>query len=105
MTNASINFGIKSSLPQSQIVMIMGIISIISILCCPGIGIILAIIALVLSRQDRQLYRMTPEKYTLESFHQLKAGIILSWITVGFNLFCYLIFFIIVVTGNLDNLK
>ena len=106
MNFPSSDYTIKFPLPQSNLVLAMGIVSLVSsLLCCISIGIVFAIIALVLARQDKRLYNMNPEKYTLESYNQLKAGVILSWITVALNLLGYFIFLIIVVTGNLYKFK
>lgn len=99
------HFLIKQPLPQSQLILTMGIISLVSIFSCGCLGMIVGIIALVLSRDDKLLYRLTPEKYTLESNNQLKSGIILAWVSVVIIFILYFTFFIIVVTGNLDKLR
>lgn len=65
-------------LPNSTTVLVLGILSIV--ICC--VGLILGIIALVLSGKDRKLYAQNPGKYTLSSFNNLNAGRICAIIGV-----------------------
>lgn len=69
------NFGgMQQSLPNATAVLVLGILSIVTC-CCYGIpGVILAVIALVLSKKDRQLYAMNVGAYTEGSYKNLNAG-------------------------------
>jgi hypothetical protein len=65
----------QQQLPNSNAVLILGILSLIFI--CPYIsfiGIVLGIIALVLASRDQSLYSQTPAKYALSSYNNMKAG-------------------------------
>ncbi len=66
---------VQQQLPNSNTVLVLGILSLIFI--CPYIsliGIVLGIIALTLSGRDHSLYSQNPSKYALSSFNNLKAG-------------------------------
>ena len=63
----------KMSLPNATAVLVLGILSIPGC-CCYGLGIILGIIALVLSAKDRRLFAGNPEVYDIKSYNNLNAG-------------------------------
>jgi hypothetical protein len=66
---------VQLQLPNATAVLVLGILSLIFI--CPYIsliGIVLGIIALVLSGKDNSLYRSDPSKYALSSYNNMKAG-------------------------------
>lgn len=66
---------VQQQLPNATAVLVLGILSLIFI--CPYIsliGIVLGIIALVLSGKDQNLYRENPARYALSSYNNLKAG-------------------------------
>ncbi|MFP4620541.1 MAG: CCC motif membrane protein [Bacteroidales bacterium] len=76
--------GNKQILPNSTAVLILGIVSIVGVLCTQGImGIILGIIGLVLSGTPMRMVRENPEAYTEASIKNLKAGRICSIIGVS----------------------
>ncbi len=62
------------SLPNSTAVLVLGILSIVTCCCWGVIGLILSIIALVLSKRDRILYTTYSGAYTESSFKNLNAG-------------------------------
>ncbi|MDH7446849.1 CCC motif membrane protein [Aquimarina sp. 2201CG14-23] len=65
----------KQTLPNSTLILVFGILSIVGC-CCYGIGIIFAIVALVLAKKATALYTESPELY---SGHQnVKTGKILA---------------------------
>lgn len=63
-------------LPNSTGILVMGIISIVCFCCLAAglIGITLGILALVLGNKAIKEYQSNPEKYTLQSFKNAKAG-------------------------------
>lgn len=67
---------IQIQLPNSTGVLVMGIISIVCFCClAAGIaGIILGILAIVYGNKAIELYNRHPEKYTLSSYKNTKAG-------------------------------
>jgi hypothetical protein len=65
---------IKTPLPNSTTVLVLGICSIV--FGCYIVGLFLGIIGLVLAKPGRALYAQNPEKYTLNG--QLQAGFVCS---------------------------
>lgn len=83
----------QQNLPNSSTVLILGILSIVfSIWYISILGVILSIVALVLSSRDMSLYSSNSARYTLSSFNNLKAGRICAII----GLTVALIFFVII---------
>ncbi len=79
----------KKQLPNATTVLVLGIISIVTSFCYGIIGIILGIIALVISKKDLQLYRENPDEY--DGYQNLNTGRICA--IVGLSVGC--IFFLI----------
>jgi len=66
----------KRELPNSTLILIFGILSIIGC-CCYGIpGAVFGIIALVMSKRAKEIYSANPEQYT--GYQNVKIGRILS---------------------------
>jgi len=67
---------IPENLPNSRIVLLLGILSIV--FCwwhfVSVIGIILGIITLVLAQKETTLFEKNPGRYTLTSFNNVKIG-------------------------------
>lgn len=72
--NGGFGNGMPQSLPNATLVLVLGILSIVTCCCYGIIGIILAIIALVLSKKDKFIYESNPNSYTESSYKNLKAG-------------------------------
>jgi hypothetical protein len=66
--------GMQQNLPNATIVLVLGILSIITCCCYGIIGVILGIVALVLSKKDKTLYAMHIGAYTESSLKNLNAG-------------------------------
>jgi hypothetical protein len=87
--------GMQIALPNAIIVLVLGILSIVTCCCFYGlIGLVLGIVALILSRKDKQNYLANMSFYTVSSYKNLNAGrvcaiigLILSGIAL---LFCIL---------------
>ena len=91
--------GIQIPLPNGTTVLVLGIVSILGC-CCYGLpGIICGIIALVLSNKDTQLYNVNPDKYTIGSWKNLRAGKVCAIIGLVLSvlMLVYMIFIISVV--------
>lgn len=70
----------KQTLPNSTLILVFGILSIVTC-CCYGIlGLIFGIVALVLARTARQTYAAEPELYT--GYNNVKTGRILAIIGI-----------------------
>lgn len=66
----------KRELPNSTLILVFGILSIIGC-CCYGIaGLIFGIIALVMSKRATEIYSADPELYT--GYQNVKTGRILA---------------------------
>jgi hypothetical protein len=91
------NFNVKAPLPNATAVLVLGIIS-IPTCCCYGIvGLVCAIVALVLARSAKNLYRVNPEEYTEGSYKNLNAGVICAWIGLALAVL-YIIYMIVIIT-------
>lgn len=66
--------GGQVTLPNSTAVLVLGILSIVFCWCYGIVGIILGVIALVLSGKASTMYKENPEAYTVGSFNNMKAG-------------------------------
>lgn len=95
----------QQSLPNSTIVLVLGILS-IAFCCCYGIlGLIPAIIALVLSKKDKALYAVNPAIYSLSSFKNLNAGRICAIIGLVLNILSLLYYVAIIVIFGMGMLS
>ncbi|GAA4272344.1 CCC motif membrane protein [Aquimarina gracilis] len=81
----------KQTLPNSTLILVFGILSIVGC-CCYGIGIIFAVIAIVMAKKATALYTENPELY--EGYNNVKTGKILSiiGIVLGAIYLAYVIF-------------
>ncbi|WP_029036769.1 CCC motif membrane protein [Salinimicrobium xinjiangense] len=70
----------KPTLPNSTLILIFGILSIVTC-CCYGIlGLIFGIVALVLARKAKEIYLAEPEMY--KGYNNVKTGRILAIIGI-----------------------
>ena len=69
----------QQKLPNSTLILVFGIISIVTC-CCYGLGLIFGIIAVVLSKKATALYVENPEQYS--GYSNVKTGRILSIIGI-----------------------
>jgi len=66
----------KRELPNSTLILVFGILSIIGC-CCYGVaGVVFGIIALVMSKKAMEIYNAQPELYT--GYQNVKTGRILA---------------------------
>lgn len=68
----------KQTLPNSTLVLVFGILSLLGCCCYGVLGLIFAIVALVLAKRATNLYKEQPELYT--GYSNVKTGKILAWI-------------------------
>jgi len=62
----------KQTLPNSSLILIFGILSIVGCCCSGFIGLIFGIIAIVLANKATTLYNANPELY--DGYHNVKTG-------------------------------
>jgi len=90
----------KQILPNSSAILVLGIVSIVGVLCSQGLlGVILGIIGLVLSGAPLKMYRENPNAYTEASIKNLKAGRICSIIGVSLGGAIFLLVIALVFLG------
>ncbi|MDX1761781.1 MAG: CCC motif membrane protein [Christiangramia sp.] len=84
----------KRELPNSTLILVFGILSIIGC-CCYGVaGIVFGIIALVMAKRAIEIYNSEPELYT--GYQNVKTGRILAIIGLvlsGISIIANIIFF------------
>ncbi len=90
----NVNNNLQIPLPYSAGVLVMGIISIALCSCFGIVGITLGIISIVLGNKANKLYKESPEKYTIESYKNNRAGYICAIIGLSLSSL-YLLSFII----------
>lgn len=85
----------KQNLPNSTLILVMGILSIVGC-CCYGLpGLIFGIVAIVLGQKSTNIYKMEPEKYT--GFENVKAGKVMGIIGVVLSILatCFILWIIV----------
>lgn len=92
-------FQIQESVPNSTAVLVLGIVSIVTCFCIGIVGLIIGIIALVLASKANDLYKSSPQKYSLSSYNNLKAGRVCAIIGLCLSAlyFIYWIIYIVIV--------
>ncbi|MCZ6593451.1 MAG: CCC motif membrane protein [Bacteroidetes bacterium] len=81
----------QQKLPNSTLILVFGIVSIVTCCCYGIIGLIFGIIAIVLAKKATVVYLENPEQYT--GYSNVKTGKILAIIGIILNLL-YLIYVI-----------
>ena len=81
----------QQKLPNSTLILVFGIVSIVTCCCYGIIGLIFGIIAIVLAKKATVVYLENPEQYT--GYSNVKTGKILAIIGIILNLL-YLIYMI-----------
>ncbi|MEA1873011.1 MAG: CCC motif membrane protein [Bacteroidota bacterium] len=90
----------QQKLPNSGGILAMGIISIVSFCCCWGIsGIVLGIIAIVMSVKAERIYIENPELFTLASYKNMRAGKITAIIGLSISVIWAIAQIIILASG------
>ncbi|MHA7059372.1 CCC motif membrane protein [Aquimarina sp. M1] len=82
----------KQTLPNSTLILVFGILSIVGCCCYGVLGLIFAIVALVLAKKATALYTENPELY--DGYNNVKTGKILAIIGLILSA-VYLVFVII----------
>lgn len=81
----------QQKLPNSTLILVFGIISIVTCCCYGVLGLIFGIIAMVMAKKATALYLENPELYT--GYQNVKTGKILAIIGIILNVL-YLIYVI-----------
>ena len=104
-SNQNIFSGMKINLPNATAVLILGIISIVTCFCYGIVGIICGIIAMVLAGKDKALYNADPERYTVSSYNNVKAGRTCALIGLILSALYVLFIVVIIATVGLEALR
>ncbi len=89
----------KEKLPNEQLVLILGIGSIVGSLCSSGlIGIICALVGWNLANKDIKAYMQNQETYLLTSYYRTKRHKTLCLIGLMFSLIWIIVFVFILAT-------
>ncbi|HBF87495.1 MAG TPA: hypothetical protein DDX39_02545 [Bacteroidales bacterium] len=90
----------QQQLPNSTTVLVLGILSIATCFCYGIPGLVLGIIALVMSSKGKKLHKENPEAYSEASYKNLNAGRICAIIgTCLSGLYALIIIFYLLVLG------
>lgn len=73
----------QQKLPNSTVILVFGIVSIVTCCCWGVIGLIFGIIAMVMAKKATALYLENPEQYT--GYQNVKTGKILAIIGIVLN--------------------
>lgn len=76
-------------LPNANLVLILGILSIITCCCYGVIGLILGIVALVLAKKDKAMYLENPQAYS--NYSNLNIGRILAIIGIVLSILYFVL--------------
>ena len=94
----------KQNLPNSTLILILGILSIIGCCCYGVIGLILAIITIVLAKKATETYLVSPELYS--GYQNVKTGKILAYIGLALSvIYILLIIGMLVFYGGMEGLQ
>jgi hypothetical protein len=88
----------RQPVPNATSILVMGICSVV--LGCFGVGLVMGIIGLVMSKKSKAIYRENPELY--DDYGNVQAGFILSIIGVcigGLSVLYYLFIFLALFFG------
>ncbi|GAB5563984.1 MAG: hypothetical protein Wins2KO_10470 [Winogradskyella sp.] len=79
----------NQKLPNSTLILIFGILSIVTCCCYGIVGIILGVIAIVLAGKATAVYKENPELYS--DYNNVKIGRILSYVGITLSVIYLLI--------------
>ena len=94
----------KKELPNSTLILVFGILSIIGCCCYGVLGLIFGIIAIVMAKKAIEIYNANPELYT--GYQNVKTGRILGIIGVSLSaLYVLAILVILIIYGGIEGLQ
>lgn len=80
----------QRKLPNTTLIIVLGIASIVLCWCYGILGIILSVVALILANQSAKLFNANPEMYT--DYSSVKTGKVLAIIGLVLNILVILMF-------------
>jgi len=95
----------KIDVPNSTVILFLGIVSIVGCCCFGLLGAICAIIALVLAKSATDLYVSDPGRYTESSYKNINTGKICAWIGLILSALFIIRLIFVITTIGLSNLS
>ncbi|MEM7037338.1 MAG: CCC motif membrane protein [Bacteroidota bacterium] len=89
------------NVPDATAILILGIVSILGGFCYGVVGIIVAVIAPVMANKSETKYNLDPERYTVNSHSNLRAGKICAIIGLVLSIILT-VFFVVMVMSVSD---
>lgn len=94
----------RRELPNSTLILVFGILSIIGCCCYGLLGVVFGIIALVMSKRAMEIYAANPELYT--GYQNVKTGRILAIIGLVLSGLSVLSFILgLIIFGGLEGIQ
>ncbi|MDT0685830.1 CCC motif membrane protein [Autumnicola psychrophila] len=94
----------KEQLPNSTLVLIFGILSIVGCCCYGVLGAIFGVMAIVIAKRAQQVYESNPELYT--GYQNVKTGKILGIIGLVVSvLYIALIVVVLIIYGGIEGIQ
>lgn len=93
----------KQKLPNSTLILVFGILSIVTCCCYGVVGLILGVIAMFLAKKAKEVYIENPELYT--GYQNVKTGKILAIIGVILSLLTIIYLIGIIAYIGMDGLQ
>lgn len=90
----------KKELPNTTLILVLGILSLVFCWCYGIVGLVLGIIAVALAGTARKLYLAAPEEYTESSYRNVNAGRICGIIAICLSVLVF-VFVLLIVFGAL----
>ena len=82
-------------LPNSTLLLVLGILSIVLCFCYGLPGLIMGIVAVIMSNKEEKLYHTRPHEFTLSSYNNLKTGRICAIIGLSLSALYFLMYIIV----------
>ncbi len=93
----------KPTLPNSTLILIFGILSILTCCCWGIIGLIFGIVALVLAKSAKQIYMAEPDTYS--GYSNVKTGRILAIIGIVLSAIYLIVNIVLVAIYGWDGMQ
>lgn len=94
----------RQALPNSTLILVLGILSIVGCCCYGIIGLILGIVTIVLAKKATALYAENPELY--DGYNNVKTGKILAYVGIGLSVIYIIIMIIgLIIYGGIEGIE
>ncbi|MEP6260662.1 MAG: CCC motif membrane protein [Gillisia sp.] len=93
----------KQQLPNSTLVLVFGILSIVGCCCWGIVGLVFGIIAMVMAQKATELYNANPEIYT--GYSNVKTGKILAIIGIVLSTLMVLTYIVMLSMFGIEELE